>query len=240
MQRRKPAQWLFVSFLTMLFLLFYAGVTPGGQTLGIIDYADEKGIRGWAMNSSDLSVPAQVRVVITRQANGTVAEEFSVTASGVREDLKGQGSANCGFEISVPWNSYGEGIYLVDAYVGGQKLSGSKAYGVGAQAAANLQGDVSSIRSLGKFKTTAYCPCRKCSGRWGGRTSTGNTAKANHTIAVDPRVIPYGSRLLINGVIYTAEDCGGGVNGNHIDIFFNTHGETYSYGIRSMEVFLVQ
>ncbi len=45
---------------------------------------------------------------------------------------------------------------------------------------------------------------------------------------------------MINGVIYTAEDCGGGVKGNHIDIFFNTHGETRAYGTRSVEVYLVQ
>jgi 3D (Asp-Asp-Asp) domain-containing protein len=90
------------------------------------------------------------------------------------------------------------------------------------------------------FRTTAYCPCRGCSGRWGGRTSTGAVATSGHTISVDPRVIPYGSRLMIGGVIYTAEDCGSGVRGNHIDIFFNTHGETRAYGTRSMEVFLVQ
>ena len=45
---------------------------------------------------------------------------------------------------------------------------------------------------------------------------------------------------MINGVIYTAEDRGGAVKGNHIDIFFNTHGETWAYGTRSAEVFLVQ
>ena len=33
------------------------------------------------------------------------------------------------------------------------------------------------------------------------------------------------TRLMINGTIYTAEDCGGGVNGNHIDIFYSTHEE---------------
>ena len=74
----------------------------------------------------------------------------------------------------------------------------------------------------------------------GAHTSTGAIASANHTIAVDPRVIPYGSKIMINGVIYTAEDRGGAVKGNHVDIFFNTHGETRAYGTRSAEVFLVQ
>lgn len=38
-------------------------------------------------------------------------------------------------------------------------------------------------------------------------------------MAVDPSVIPYGSEVLINGHVYIAEDCGGAVKGNVIDIF---------------------
>ncbi len=45
---------------------------------------------------------------------------------------------------------------------------------------------------------------------------------------------------MINGITYTAEDMGSGVNGKHIDIFYNTHGEARQHGVRSAEVFLVQ
>ena len=93
---------------------------------------------------------------------------------------------------------------------------------------------------LGVFKTTGYCPCRACSEGWGRHTCTGAVATAGHTIAVDPRVIPYGSKVMINGVVYTAEDRGGAVRGNHIDIFFNTHAETRQHGTQSAEVYLVQ
>lgn len=93
--------------------------------------------------------------------------------------------------------------------------------------------------SLGIFRTTGYCPCAKCSEGWGRRTSTGAIATSNHTIAVDPKVIPYGSQIMINGVIYTAEDRGGGVRGNHIDIFYDTHSQTRQHGTRQQEVFLV-
>ena len=64
-------------------------------------------------------------------------------------------------------------------------------------------------------------------------------ASANHTIAVDPRVIPYGTKVMINGTVYTAEDKGGGVRGNHIDVFYNTHQETKAQGTQYQEVFLV-
>ncbi len=56
-------------------------------------------------------------------------------------------------------------------------------------------------------------------------TSTGARAVAGRTVAVDPRVIPYGTHLLINGHEYIAEDCGGLIKNKHIDIYFNTHNE---------------
>ncbi len=95
------------------------------------------------------------------------------------------------------------------------------------------------LKSLGIFRTTGYCPCYQCSEGWGRSTSTGAIAKSSHTIAVDPRVIPYGTKLMINGVVYTAEDRGGGVKGNHIDIFFDNHAQTRQHGSRQQEVFLV-
>ena len=78
---------------------------------------------------------------------------------------------------------------------------------------------------LGRFKLTGYCPCARCSEGYGTRTATGARATAGRTVAVDPRVIPYGTHLLINGHEYVAEDCGGGVRGAHIDVFYNTHAE---------------
>jgi 3D (Asp-Asp-Asp) domain-containing protein len=49
-----------------------------------------------------------------------------------------------------------------------------------------------------------------------------------------------GTKLLINGKEYVAQDVGGGVKGNHIDIYFNTHGETREHGVRNAEVFIIQ
>lgn len=78
---------------------------------------------------------------------------------------------------------------------------------------------------LGRFKLTGYCPCRQCSEGYGTRTATGTRAVAGRTVAVDPRVIPYGTHLMINGHEYVAEDRGGAVRGNHIDVYYNTHAE---------------
>ena len=108
-----------------------------------------------------------------------------------------------------------------------------------AEAAETSEDAASHLVSLGVFKTTGYCPCRRCSEGWGRTTSTGAVASSHHTIAVDPRVIPYGTQVMINGVVYTAEDKGGGVRGHHIDIFFDTHAETRQHGTQNAEVFLL-
>lgn len=93
---------------------------------------------------------------------------------------------------------------------------------------------------LGTFKLTAYCPCSQCCGKWAnGITATGVIAKPNHTIAVDPRVIPYGSKVIINGYEYVAEDCGGAIKQNRIDVYFATHQEACDFGVQYAEVYLV-
>ena len=91
--------------------------------------------------------------------------------------------------------------------------------------------------SIGRFTLTAYCPCEKCCGNNKGITATGTKAKAGHTIAVDSKIIPYGTKVYINGITYTAEDCGGGVKGRHIDVFFNTHAEALEFGRQTATVY---
>ena len=97
---------------------------------------------------------------------------------------------------------------------------------------------------LGEFTLTAYCPGRCCCGVWAnGYTATGTLATEGRTIAVDPDIIPYGTRVLLiwpDGTqhSYIAEDCGGGVNGNHIDVFFNDHHAARIFGVQSAMVYL--
>lgn len=81
---------------------------------------------------------------------------------------------------------------------------------------------------LGTYLLTAYCPCLECSEGYGYMTSTGVIASEGTTIAVDPSIIPYGTHLIIDGHEYIAQDCGGGVNGSHIDIFVESHENTFN------------
>lgn len=86
----------------------------------------------------------------------------------------------------------------------------------------------------------AYCACVECCGKTDGITATGTQATAGRTIAVDPAVIPYGARVVINGHTYIAEDCGGAVNDNAIDIFFNTHAEALEFGVQDLTAFIYE
>ena len=83
--------------------------------------------------------------------------------------------------------------------------------------------------SLGTFRITFYCPCQLCCGKYAsGYTATGTEATEGRTIAVDPKVIPLGSKVRINGHVYVAEDTG--VRGHTIDIFVNSHEEALRLG----------
>lgn len=76
-------------------------------------------------------------------------------------------------------------------------------------------------------------------------TATGTLARVG-AIAVDPRVIPYGTRMYIvsndGAYIYgiaTAEDCGGSIKGNRIDLYFDTVPECLQFGIRDCTVYFL-
>lgn len=96
------------------------------------------------------------------------------------------------------------------------------------------------LQPLGTFRITHYCPCSICCGPWAdGITSTGVTASTNHTIAVQPGQIPYGSKVVINGQVYVAEDCGGGIGTNCIDVYVASHEEANALGVYYTDVYLL-
>lgn len=70
----------------------------------------------------------------------------------------------------------------------------------------------------------------------GNRTATGTWPKRG-TIAVDPRVIPLGTRIYVPGYGYgIAEDTGGAVKGRIIDLFFETREEAIKWGRRTVTI----
>ena len=73
-------------------------------------------------------------------------------------------------------------------------------------------------------------------------TSTGGYAKVNRTIAVDPRIIPYKSKIYIPELNYigVAEDCGSAIKGNRIDIFMVTESQCIQWGIKNITIYILE
>lgn len=89
------------------------------------------------------------------------------------------------------------------------------------------------------YKITAYCSCAKCCGKATGRTAMGTKATAGRTVAASGK-FAFGTKLNINGHVYTVEDRGGAIKGNKIDIFVNSHAEALAWGVRYLPVSVAQ
>ena len=101
--------------------------------------------------------------------------------------------------------------------------------------------------SLGEFKITAYCSCSKCCGKWADNRpngivygASGNELIPNYSIAVDPNIIPYGTKVYFNDNEYVAHDCGGSIKGNDIDLYFDSHDDALAWGVQYFEVYTIK
>lgn len=108
------------------------------------------------------------------------------------------------------------------------------------------------VTKTATMTVTAYCGCPKCCGIWSTdhpsrigtdyvqKTASGTIPVAGRTIAVDPDVIPFGTKVVINGHEYTAEDTGSAVKGDRIDVFFDNHQDALEWGKQTLEVTIVE
>lgn len=76
-------------------------------------------------------------------------------------------------------------------------------------------------------------------------TANGNRVKVG-VVAVDPRIVPYGTRMFIvsedGTYIYglaTAEDCGGGIKNKRLDLYMETTAECFEFGRRDVTVYFL-
>ncbi|RJE88897.1 LysM peptidoglycan-binding domain-containing protein [Paenibacillus sp. 1011MAR3C5] len=97
---------------------------------------------------------------------------------------------------------------------------------------------------------TAYTAAASENGKWGGVDYFGNKLKVG-TIAVDPKMIPLGTKLYITGYTYdglpsvgiiaTATDMGGSIKGNRIDIFVpGSTQQAMKFGIQNIEAYILK
>lgn len=97
--------------------------------------------------------------------------------------------------------------------------------------------DIFGDAAVDEFEVTAYT--LEC-GNGDGYTATMTVPEAGRTIAVDPMVIKLGSRVLIPGRgVYRAEDVGGAIKGNRLDIYMDERKDALLFGRRNLKVVLL-
>ena len=103
------------------------------------------------------------------------------------------------------------------------------------------RGDLNVAKTI-TMNATAYDDTPQSQGKWVGTTAIGVKPRVG-IVAVDPRVIPLGTKLYIESLDGTkdygyalAGDTGGAIKGNRIDLFFNTRGEVRNFGRRQVKV----
>ena len=106
-----------------------------------------------------------------------------------------------------------------------------------ARAAEELSRGTPRYRAVYTMHATAYLPS---DGGGSGITATGMPARRG-VVAVDPDVIPLGSRVYIPGYGEAiAADTGGAIIGNSIDLCMESYDEAIQFGRRTVEVYLIE
>ena len=91
-------------------------------------------------------------------------------------------------------------------------------------------------RHLGSFAMTAYTQYHSAP----RRTASGSMPAVGRTVAVDPRVIPLGTKLHIEGVgVRIAEDTGRKIRGKELDLYLSSIGACSRFGVRARNVYIL-
>lgn len=99
--------------------------------------------------------------------------------------------------------------------------------------AKSTRGMIHGAEYVKKFTVKAY------SYTGGGRTASGTRARVGE-IAVDPRVIPLGTSVYVEGYGFAkAEDTGGNIKGNTIDVYKNSEGACLNWGVRHVTIYIL-
>lgn len=101
------------------------------------------------------------------------------------------------------------------------------------------------LANRGGYVTCLTMTAAAYSAKKGAGTASGLPAAVGH-IAVDPRVIPLGTKLYIQSLdgskdygYAIAADTGTAIKGKYIDLFFNTYKESCQWGLRNVKVYIL-
>jgi len=89
-----------------------------------------------------------------------------------------------------------------------------------------------------EFKVTAYCPCKKCCGKFAdGITASGHIIQKGDKFVATPEEFPFNAILNIPGYgVALVLDRGKNIKENCLDVFFPTHEEAVQWGAKNLKV----
>lgn len=258
-------KWLQRIFLLVGAICIFSFPSAAAEIEGSYGTTDA-GIYGWAWHKGHFGDILTVKILFYYDDMSSPKKSLSLTADKYNKNVENEiGDGWHYFEAMVDWDSLGGKPDAIKAYavyedqwIGiGATASGSSSSSTSSSSAASSKNNSSGGgqaketskasmpsasgqkgESLGTFSISGYCTCEECIiGQ--GLTSSGKKPTGNHTIAADLSVFPLGTKLWIDGVIYTVEDTGSGITGNKLDIYFDSHEGATSYGRQTKEVFKV-
>lgn len=211
--------------------------------------------------SKDTSVQDGLKLIVTRVETKTIEQKYALDFSTVvkKDDNAAKGSTKVvqngeeGEKIITTKLVYEDGKEVkrdvINEIVTKKPVQKIVAVGTLSTISVSRGGNVMYKSSI-RVRATAYSAGFSSTGKRPGdknygKTASGTTARRNpygySSVAVDPRVIPIGTKLYIEGYGYAvAEDTGGGINGNAIDVFFETDGECIKWGVKKVNVYILK
>lgn len=174
----------------------------------------EEPVKYKVISQKDSSLPKGKEKVITEGKEGLVSNQYEIITENGKEIKR----------------------TVVDSKV--LRASTDQVVAVGTKAINDTasRGEVAGGREMTVTATAYTAYCNGCS----GRTATGFDLRSNPNakiIAVDPRVIPLGTKVYVEGYGYAvAADTGGAIKGNKIDIFFSSKSKAYQWGRKQVKI----
>ena len=179
------------------------------------------------------------------QTNKMIKGDEKVITEGVNGELKHTAKVTCfnGEEVSREIIATEQTVAPVNQVIKQGTFEAEKGkLTIGDGVIVTADGEVYTYTRTMQAKATAYthtdAGCNKT-------TATGTTVHWG-TVAVDPRQIPYGTKMFIvsndGKYVYglsAAEDCGGSIKGNRIDLYMPTTSQCYKFGVRNCTIYFL-
>lgn len=190
-----------------------------------------------------VEIPQQLRLVYLVKPGETlsgIAQRFGINVEELRRlnGLAEGAEISAGYALRLP----DKAAVMVDAALSRPARQSESSRGQAANRALTGRG-----KYLGAFTLTAYTAGPESTGKRPGHPAYGITASGVHveegkTIAVDPRIIPMGSLVFIEGIGYrVAQDVGGAIKGKRIDVYIADLEEALKFGVkRGVNVYLIE